>query len=88
VRLDLKQVIIISLCWKCSQYLLLQASILTGLEYNFDKMTTRSIDSRGSNYDTGSVMHYGGYAFSANNRPTITDLNGKPIEQQASSRLY
>lgn len=50
--------------------------------YNFNKFSTSQINSRGSAYDVGSVMHYNGYAFSSNGRPTITDLQGNPIKAQ------
>jgi hypothetical protein len=34
------------------------------MEYNFLKYNLRKIDYLGAKYDTGSVMHYGAYAFS------------------------
>ena len=50
--------------------------------YNFNKFSTSSVNSMGSAYDIGSVMHYNSYAFSSNGRPTITDLSGRPIRTQ------
>nr|XP_026691970.1 zinc metalloproteinase nas-15 [Ciona intestinalis] len=58
------------------------ANIFRGMAYNFNKMSNRQINSRNSPYDIGSVMHYNSYAFSSNRRPTITDLQGRPITTQ------
>lgn len=46
--------------------------MFTGLYENFDIASKSSINSRGSPYDYGSVMHYGPTAFSSNGKPTIT----------------
>ena len=53
-----------------------------GVRYNFNKFSYSQIDSRGSPYDLGSVMHYNGYAFSNNGRPTIVDLRGNAVRTQ------
>jgi len=53
-----------------------------GVRYNFNKFSYSQIDSRGSPYDLGSVMHYNGYAFSNNGQPTIVDLRGNPVRTQ------
>lgn len=44
---------------------------MIGMAYNFNKYGRNTIDSLGTPYDYGSVMHYDSYAFSANGRPTI-----------------
>lgn len=43
----------------------------SGMEFNFNKYGRSTIDSLGTPYDYGSVMHYGSRAFSRNGRPTI-----------------
>ncbi|KAI8504679.1 Meprin A subunit beta [Branchiostoma belcheri] len=68
------------------------ANIPQSVRYNFQKYTNREVNSLGSAYDIGSVMHYGSYAFSSNRRPTITDRSGRPIRTQrrgfSNSDLY
>ena len=44
---------------------------MSGMEFNFNKYGRSTIDSLGTPYDYGSVMHYGSRAFSRNGRPTI-----------------
>jgi len=61
---------------------ILTQNIIQGMGYNFNKFSTSSVNSMGSAYDIGSVMHYNSYAFSSNGRPTITDLSGRPIRTQ------
>lgn len=46
------------------------ANIQSGMEHNFNQHISDG-DDIGS-YDYGSIMHYGAYAFSKNNQPTIT----------------
>lgn len=49
--------------------------------HNFRKRT--EIDSFGSEYDKFSIMHYDGYTFSANGKPTILDKStGQPVWSQ------
>lgn len=55
-------------------------NVLPGTEFNFEKYEHGEIDSLGSPYDTMSVMHYDGYAFTKNRKPTIVDKdNGQAI---------
>ncbi|XP_078581727.1 zinc metalloproteinase nas-4-like [Branchiostoma floridae x Branchiostoma japonicum] len=54
-------------------------NILTGMRSQFNKRPRSEVDTQGP-YDTLSVMHYGGYAFSRDGTlPTITDKSGEPI---------
>jgi len=46
-------------------------NIMSGMEYNFLKYDLSKISHLGASYDTCSVMHYGAYAFSKGNQPTI-----------------
>jgi len=57
-------------------------NISPSVRYNFNKFSTSQVDSRGSPYDVGSIMHYNGYDFSSNGGATITDLRGNAIRAQ------
>ena len=46
-------------------------NLFLGLAFAFKKYPRSTIDSLGTPYDYGSVMHYGSFAFSKNKRPTI-----------------
>ncbi|CAH3146706.1 unnamed protein product [Porites evermanni] len=46
-------------------------NIQQGLAFAFNKYPRSTIDSLGTPYDYGSVMHYEDFAFSKNRRPTI-----------------
>ncbi|XP_068723572.1 zinc metalloproteinase nas-15-like [Montipora capricornis] len=48
-----------------------RGNIRRGMEFNFNKYSRSTIDSLGTPYDYGSVMHYDSRAFSRNGRPTI-----------------
>ena len=49
-------------------------------EHNFDKKSSKLIDSRGERYDFNSIMHYGAYTFSKTDdasKPTIETIKKK-----------
>ena len=58
-------------------------TIFSGMEFNFNKYGRSTIDSLGTPYDYGSVMHYDSRAFSRNGRPTIV-----PKQQGVSSAKH
>lgn len=45
-----------------------------GMENNFQKYDNQSAETYNYPYDYTSVMHYGSYAFSVNDQPTIVPL--------------
>jgi len=47
-------------------------NVQNGMGYNFNKMTSRSIDSLGTPYDFRSMMHYGSTAFGGGRRTIET----------------
>ena len=59
------------------------ANIKSGTEGNFQQDTRNSMDL--GNYDYGSIMHYGAYAFSSNGQPTIVTIpSGISIGQRTA----
>lgn len=50
------------------------ANIISGMEYNFDKLPANRADAFGA-YDFNSLMHYDAYAFSSNRQPTMVPIS-------------
>ncbi|XP_078355439.1 zinc metalloproteinase nas-14-like [Oculina patagonica] len=73
-------------------------NIKPGKERNFNKYPKSTIDSLGTDYDYGSVMHYRGTSFSKNGKPTIVAKKPgvtlgqrrglSPIDAQQGNLLY
>ena len=49
--------------------------LCTGVESNFDVVSTAFATTQGLEYDFHSLMHYDAYAFTHNGRPTIEPLD-------------
>ncbi|XP_063633552.1 hatching enzyme 1.2-like [Cydia splendana] len=49
-------------------------NIWPGMEHNFDKYESNIVNNMGLPYEYASSMHYGGYGFSINGRPTMVAL--------------
>ena len=62
------------------------ANIQAGMAFNFQTYIQQSQDGQDMfDYDFNSIMHYSSFAFSANNQPTITRLDGTPINAQRTA---
>lgn len=48
------------------------------MKFNFQKYRHGQADTLGEPYDYGSIMHYPGYAFSTNYKPTIVKKKAGP----------
>ncbi|KAB7498760.1 Zinc metalloproteinase nas-15 [Armadillidium nasatum] len=58
-------------------------NIRTGMKNNFDKYDWSTIQSLGVEYDLGSIMHYGPYAFAKDrSKPTIIPKRKSEIGQR------
>ncbi|XP_069936402.1 zinc metalloproteinase nas-13-like [Cherax quadricarinatus] len=59
--------------WDRDNYITINTyNIQTGMQYNFEKYSWQKIQSLGVDYDLGSIMHYGPYAFAKDRtKPTI-----------------
>ncbi|CAH1240468.1 MEP1B [Branchiostoma lanceolatum] len=53
-------------------------NIKEGKEHNFYRYSELDVSALGTDYDYGSIMHYGATAFSSNRRPTIVARVGTP----------
>merc|ERR1712150_89642 len=54
---------------------ILYQNIMRGVEFNFQRYSSNVINDMGVPYDYTSIMHYGQYAFSRNNQPTIQTID-------------
>jgi len=61
-------------------------NIQAGYESNFDKCSASECDPLGTQYDFGSVMHYGANDFSKNGQPTI--LTKPPGVEIGQRRMF
>jgi len=63
-------------------------NIIDRNKFNFNKMSTSRIDSRGTPYDYDSVMHYGSRFFSKNRGITIQTKNSKDQNRIGNRRGF
>merc|ERR1712137_936339 len=61
---------------------ILYQNIVERAKFNFNKLSTSRIDSRGSPYDYDSMMHYGGTFFSKDRRRLYTIRAKNSRDQQ------
>jgi len=54
--------------------------IHVGQEHNFNRYKPKQMDSQGGAYDFSSIMHYGNYAFSKNNKPTMLSVKDPMLQ--------
>ncbi|CAD5220755.1 unnamed protein product [Bursaphelenchus xylophilus] len=60
-------------------------NVESGLQDQFDKYSLAMIDHLNTEYDYGSVMHYGPLAFSKNGKPTVEPI--LPTNQKIGQRI-
>lgn len=53
------------------------STLFSGLENNFEVVSSAFVTTQGVPYDLGSIMHYGAFAFSRNRQPTIEPLDSR-----------
>ncbi|KAL3095861.1 hypothetical protein niasHS_005620 [Heterodera schachtii] len=58
-------------------------NILPGMQGQFEKYSAATIQTLGSDYDFGSIMHYGPNAFTRNGMPTIVPRRQATIGQRS-----
>uniref|UniRef100_A0A915D7Q1 Metalloendopeptidase n=1 Tax=Ditylenchus dipsaci TaxID=166011 RepID=A0A915D7Q1_9BILA len=58
-------------------------NIVPGMQGQFEKYTTATVQTLGSDYDYSSIMHYGPSAFSRNGMPTIVPRRKATIGQRS-----
>jgi hypothetical protein len=66
---------------------ILAHNIVDGKMVNFDKVSSKEIDTFGINYDYESVMHYSKNAFSKNGQPTIEAKKSVPTASKMGQRV-
>ena len=54
--------------------------IHVGQEHNFNRYKPKQMDDQGGSYDFSSIMHYGNYAFSKNNKPTMISVKDPMLQ--------
>lgn len=61
----------------------------TGVESNFEVVSTAFATTQGIEYDFGSLMHYDAYAFTRNGQPTIEPRNSSiPLDSLGQRREF
>jgi len=62
---------------------ILYQNIVERAKFNFNKLSTNRIDSRGSPYDYDSMMHYGSFFFSKDRRRRLYTIKTKNSRDQS-----